>query len=257
MNRVVVITGASEGIGAELAKRLGAQGDLLVLAARREQELRQVASEIGANAFPVVTDVTLRAQVQALRDRAIARMGHIDVWVNNAGRGISIPVMDLTDEDVDDIFTVNLKSALYGMQTIVPYFQTRKQGHLINISSVLSRVPSVTYRSIYSASKAALNTLTANLRMDLSEEFPNIHVTLVMPGAVTTRFAQNARGDKKPSVSPARMNAQTVQEAVAPIVRLIENPVPEIYTNPAAAEFVLRYFENVAAFEEQVRNARR
>lgn len=252
MNRVVVITGASEGIGAELAKRLGAQSDFVVLAARRAQELNQVTSEIGPGAFAVVTDVTQRAQIEALRDEAIARFGHIDVWVNNAGRGISTQVMDLTDEDVDDIFTVNLKSALYGMQAIVPYFQKRGQGHVINISSVLSRVPSVTYRSIYSASKAALNTLTANLRMDLRAEYPDIHVTLVMPGAVTTRFAQNARGTKLPSVSPARLAPQTVQEAVDPIVRVIEKPEPEIYTNPAAAEFVRRYFENVGAFEEQI-----
>lgn len=256
MNRVVVITGASEGIGAELARRLGAQGDSIVLAARRREELNRVAHEIGAPAFPVVTDVTLRAEVNALRDAAIVRFGHIDVWVNNAGRGIGIPVMDLTDEQVDEILAVNLKSALYGMQAVVPHFQGRRSGHLINISSVLSRVPSVTYRSIYSASKAALNSLTANLRMDLRAEYPNIHVTLVMPGVVTTRFAQNALG-ARPSVSPARIAAQSVEEAVEPIVRVIENPVPELYTNPAAAEFVQRYFANVAAFEEQMANARR
>jgi short-subunit dehydrogenase len=250
MNRVVVITGASEGIGAELAKRLGAQGDAVVLAARRAKELQQVADAIGSRAFPVVADVTQRAQVEALRDRALERFGHVDVWVNNAGRGIGVHVLDLTDEQVDEMLAVNLKSALYGMQAIVPHFQARGRGHLINISSVLSRVPSVTYRSIYSASKAALNTLTANLRMDLRAQYPNIHVTLVMPGVVTTRFAQNALG-ARPSVSPARIAAQTVQEAVEPIVNVIEHPVPEIYTNPASAEFVQRYFQNVAAFEEQ------
>src|SRR5581483_706104 len=237
MNRVVVITGASEGIGAELAKRLGAQGDAVVLAARRAKELQQVADAIGSRAFPVVADVTQRAQVEALRDRALERFGHVDVWVNNAGRGIGVHVLDLTDEQVDEMLAVNLKSALYGMQAIVPHFQARGRGHLINISSVLSRVPSVTYRSIYSASKAALNTLTANLRMDLRAQYPNIHVTLVMPGVVTTRFAQNALG-ARPSVSPARIAAQTVQEAVEPIVNVIEHPVPEIYTNPASAEFV-------------------
>jgi short-subunit dehydrogenase len=250
MNRVVVITGASEGIGAELAKRLGAQGDYVVLAARRAKELQHVADEIGGHAFPVVTDVTKRAQVQALRDRALERFGHVDVWVNNAGRGIGVNVLDLTDEQVDEILAVNLKSVLYGMQAIVPHFQARGQGHLINISSVLGRVPSVTYRSIYSASKAALNTLTANLRMDLRANYPNIHVTLVMPGVVTTRFAQNALG-ARPSVSPARIAAQTVQEAVEPIVKGIDNPVAEIYTNPMAAEFVVNYFRDVAAFEEQ------
>ena len=255
MNRVVVITGASEGIGAELAKRLAAQGDFVVLAARREQELNAVANDIGANAIAFVTDVTQRAQVETLRDAVIERFGHIDVWVNNAGRGIGVNVMDLTDEQVDEILNVNLKSALYGMQTIVPHFQSRGQGHLINISSVLARVPSVTYRSIYSASKAALNTLTANLRMDLRATHPNINVTLVMPGVVTTRFAQNAL-HPRPSVAPGRVPGQTVEQAVEPIVRVIENPVPEIYTNPLAANFVLGYFQDVAAFEEQMAQPR-
>ena len=257
MSKVVVITGASEGIGAELAKRLGAKGYAVALAARRAHELERVANEIGAHAFPIVTDVTQRAQVEHLRDATLEHFGHIDVWVNNAGRGISTHVLDLTDEDVDDIFAVNLKSALYGMQAIVPYFQARGHGQLINISSVLSRVPSATFRSIYSASKAALNTLTANLRMDLRADYPNIHVTLVMPGAVTTRFSQNARGDKKPSVSPARIAPQTVEQAVEPIVNVIEHPLPEIYTNPVAAEFVQRYFQDVAAFEEQINAPRR
>lgn len=255
MSKVVVITGASEGIGAELAKRLGAQGNAVVLAARRAQELNTIANEIGNHALAVVTDVTRRAHVEALRDAAIQQFGHIDVWVNNAGRGIGIRVMDLTDEQVDEILAVNLKSALYGMQTVVPHFQERGQGHLINISSVLSRVPSVTYRSIYSASKAALNSLTANLRTDLAA-FPNIHVTLVMPGVVTTRFAQNALGGGMPSVSPARVMAQTVEQAVDPIVQVIEHPVPEIYTNPMAADLVARYFQNVGAFEEQLSTPR-
>jgi short-subunit dehydrogenase len=249
-SKVIVITGASSGIGAELARQLGVQKHRLVLAARREAELAEVARQAATETATVVTDVTKRQDVESLRDRAIASFGQVDVWINNAGRGIGKKVLDLTDDDVDEILTVNLKSALYGMQAIVPHFQQRGAGHLINISSFLSRVPVASVRSIYSAAKAALNSLTANLRMDLRREYPGIHVSLVMPAVVITDFAKNAIGGPPSGPPPASpMKPQTVDEVAASIVRLIEHPVPEIYTNPAAPDLVRRYFEDVAAFE--------
>jgi len=249
-SKVIVITGASSGIGAELARQLAAQGHRLVLAARRREEMAAVAEQCGPEALAVVTDVRRRGDVEHLRDRALDKRGQIDVWVNNAGRGINRRVMDLTDEDVDEMIAVNLKSALYGMQTIIPHFMESGEGHLINISSFLSRVPLATIRSVYSASKAALNALTANLRMDLKQEFPNIHVSLVMPGVVTTEFASNALGEA-PAVPPppGALKAQSVEDVATAILSLIENPVPEIYTNPAAADVVRRYYDDVAAFE--------
>ena len=148
------------------------------------------------------------------------------------------------------MMAVNLKSALYGMQTIIPHFMETGEGHLINVSSFLSRVPLATIRSVYSASKAALNSLTANLRMDLRQEFPNIHVSVVMPGVVTTDFASNSLGDAPPAPPPpGAMKPQSVEEVAAAIVSLIENPVPEIYTNPASADIARRYYADVAAFE--------
>ena len=190
--KVIVITGASSGIGAELALQLAQRGDKVVLAARRQAELEQAASRCGPQARAVVTDVTHRADVERLRDEALGAFGAVDVWVNNAGRGIGRPVLDLTDEDFDQMMAINTKSALYGMQVIVPYFKTRGEGHLINVSSALGRVPFAGYRSAYSASKAALNSLTTNLRMDLRREYPGVHVSLVMPPAVSSDFAKNA-----------------------------------------------------------------
>jgi len=256
-NQVIVITGASSGIGAELARQLGAstgtQKYRLALAARRENELAEVAKQSGTETITVVTDVTKRHDIETLRDRAIAAFGQVDVWINNAGRGIAKKVLDLTDEDVDEMISVNLKSALYGMQAIVPHFQQRGTGHLINISSFLSRVPIATVRSVYSASKAALNSLTANLRMDLRKEYPGIHISLVMPGVVTTDFAKNAIGGPPSGPPPASpMKPQSVEEVATAIVRLIENPVPEIYTNPASPDLARRYFEDVAAFEARL-----
>lgn len=256
---VVVITGASGGIGAALAKRLGRDGKRLVLAARRESELRSVASEaeaLGARrALIVPTDVTSRNAVMRLRDAALEEFGRIDVWVNNAGRGITRPVLELTDADLDDMIAINLKSALYGMHAAIPHFVERDEGHLINVSTFLGRVPIATYRSAYSASKAALNSLTANVRMDLRASHPNIHVSLVMPGVVATDFAPNAKTPEaiRPDV-PGRSSAgpvQTADEVADRISDLIRNPVAEIYTNPASAQIVRDYYSDVAAFEDR------
>ena len=146
----------------------------------------------------VPTDVTKRAEVERLRDRAIEAFGHVDVWVNNAGRGITRPALELTDEEFDLMMTVNVKSALYGMQAIAPHFIARGRGQIVNVSSVLSRVPFATFRSGYNAAKAALNALTANARVDLARPHPGIQVTLVMPGLVRTDFQRNALGGTPP-----------------------------------------------------------
>jgi short-subunit dehydrogenase len=245
----IVITGASGGIGAALAMQLGAQGHRVALAARREAELRAVASRAGSGALAIPTDVTRRGDVERLRDRAIAEFGHVDVWVNNAGRGITRPVLELTDEELDQMITINVKSALYGMQAIVPHFITRGHGQVINVSSFLSRVPFATFRSAYNAAKAALNALTANARVDLARTHPGIHVTLVMPGLVSTAFQQNAVGGTPPL--PPSTPAQTPEEAAAAIAAAIEHPVAEVYTNPQQAAVALEYFKDVGAFERQ------
>ncbi|MDQ6828670.1 MAG: SDR family oxidoreductase [Gemmatimonadota bacterium] len=251
--RVVVITGASGGIGAELARQLGAAGHSIVLAARRKRELESVAADSGASALTVATDVTKRADVERLLDEALRAFGRVDVWVNNAGRGITRSVLDLSDADFDEMMLVNVKSALYGMQVIVPHFIERGRGHLLNISSFLSRVPIATHRSAYNAAKAALNALTANLRVDLRRTHPGIRVSLIMPGMVATNFAENVvGGPANVAGSPwAATTTQPVAEAVAMIVGVIANPVAEIYTNPASAGIARRYFEDVGAFEEK------
>jgi NADP-dependent 3-hydroxy acid dehydrogenase YdfG len=251
---VTVITGASSGIGAALAKRLGRKGHRLILGARRADALRAVAVECG-DARAVVVDVTRRKDVERLRDEALSAFGAVDVWMNNAGRGVNAPVLELTDEQFDEMMAVNVKSALYGIQAIVPRFKERGRGHLINVSSFLSRVPIATYRSAYNAAKAALNALTANLRMDLRREYPGIHVSLVMPGMVTTEFARNALGGTPQVTWASRSGAagpqiQTADEVAAAIEGLIASPRDELYTQPGQSEMVVRYFSDVGAFEK-------
>jgi short-subunit dehydrogenase len=243
----IVITGASGGIGAALALQLGAAGHRVALAARRERELQEVASRAGAGAIAVPTDVTRRVEVERLRDRAVEAFGHVDVWINNAGRGITKPVLELTDEEFDLMMALNVKSALYGMQAIAPHFVARGRGHIINVSSFLSRVPFATFRSGYNAAKAALNALTANARVDLARTHPGVHVTLVMPGLVSTDFQRNAVGGTPPL--PSGTPSQTPEEVAQAIVRAIANPVAEVYTNPAQAAVAVQYIQDVGAFE--------
>jgi short-subunit dehydrogenase len=252
-NKTIVITGASSGIGAGIARRLASDGHALVLAARRNQELQVVARDAMEHGSPravaVPTDVTKRAEVEHLSAMAIENFGGFDVWLNNAGRGITRSVLDLTDDDVDQMMAVNLKSALYGMQTAVAHFVERGHGHVINMSSFLGRVPLATHRSAYNAAKAALNALTANLRADLRSRHPTIHVTLVMPGMVATAFGRNALGSSPDTPIYSGPYVQSVDEVADVVARVIEAPQPEVYTNPASAEMARRYFADVGAFE--------
>jgi NADP-dependent 3-hydroxy acid dehydrogenase YdfG len=249
-DRVVVITGASAGIGAALARLVGRKGGRPVLLARRKDELEKVAAASGPQALALVTDVTRRDEVERAVAATLARFGQIDVWVNNAGRGISRPVSELTDADVDDMIQVNVKSALYGMQAVLPHFRQRRRGHIINISSMLGRVPFAPVRSIYSASKAALNSLTANLRMELRPEFPDIHVSAVHPGVVATDFGLRAlHGGMDSRQLPG---AQDVEEVAEVIAGVIERPRPDVYTRPGAQQTVVSYYaaEDLTTIEQ-------
>jgi NADP-dependent 3-hydroxy acid dehydrogenase YdfG len=251
-DKVIVITGASSGIGASLAEvaaKRGARG--VVLAARRMDDLATLADKLGPSALAVVTDVTRRADVEHLRDQTLERFGHIDVFVNNAGRGISRLVSQLSDADIDDMITVNLKSVLYGIQAVLPHFRERKRGHIITVSSGLSRFPFAAIRSAYSASKAAVNLLMGSLRMELKAEFPEIHTSTVMPGVVATEFGTNALHGGLDSRTMA--GAQPVEEVANVIADLVDRPRAEVYTRPQMRELAARYFaaEDVLTIESQ------
>jgi NADP-dependent 3-hydroxy acid dehydrogenase YdfG len=251
MDQIIVITGASSGIGAAVAERVGRAGASPVLVARRAPELARVAERSGPNALTVVADVTRRAEVENVVAAALARFGRIDVFINNAGRGMSRPVAELTDEDFDEMMLVNVKSALYGMQSVLPHFKERRRGHLINVSSMLGRIPFASARAAYSAAKHALMSLTANLRVDLQTEFPDIHVSSVIPGVVATDFGLNARhGGIDSRQFPF---AQPVSEVAEVIANLIEHPRAEVYTRPIYQQQVANYFsaEDVATIESQ------
>lgn len=252
-NKTIVVTGASSGIGAGIARRLATDGNALILAARRREKLEEVARiamQSGSpRALALATDVTKRHDVEQLAGAAIGEFGGFDVWINNAGRGITRSVLDLSDADVDQMMAVNLKSALYGMQVAVAHFIERGHGHIINMSSFLGRVPLATHRSAYNAAKAALNALTANLRMDLRERYPDIHVTLIMPGMVGTAFGRNALGSPPDTPIYSGPHVQSVEHVADMVAHAIDEPAAEVYTNPASAEIARRYFDDVSGFE--------
>jgi len=249
LDKVVVVTGASSGIGAVLTRQLRARGARVVLAARRENELRALAAEPGPETLVVPADVTRREQVERIRDRALERFGRIDVWVNNAGRGITRATSRLSDEDFDSMMLVNAKSALYGMQAVLPHFQARGAGQIVNVSSMLGRVPFAAARSAYCAAKHALNSLAATLRSELRERYPGIHVTTVSPGVVATDFGLKALGGGPDSRQLP--GAQPVDEVAAVIVGAIERPAADVYTRPGMREAAAAYYaaEDMATIE--------
>jgi NADP-dependent 3-hydroxy acid dehydrogenase YdfG len=250
-DKVIVITGASSGIGEKLAEVAAGRGARVVLAARREPELAAVAGRIGDAALAVPADVARREDNERLRDRAIERFGRIDAWVANAGRGISRPVERLTDEDLDEMFDTNVRSVLYGVQAVLPHFRERGAGHVIAVSSMLGRIPLVSIRSAYSAAKAAVNSLMTSLRLELRQELPGVHVSTVMPGVVATEFGSNARHGGPDS--RALPGAQPALEVAAMIADLIEHPRAELYTRPEMRDLVGRYYsaEDVTVLEAQ------
>jgi NADP-dependent 3-hydroxy acid dehydrogenase YdfG len=240
LDKTIVVTGASSGIGAAFARLAGAQGARLVLAARRERELAEVAREAGGNALTVVADVTRRKSVERILGDAIERFGHVDVWINNAGRGITRPVAELSDEDFDEMILVNVKSALYGMQAVLPHFQSRGRGHIINLSSMLGRVPLASWRSAYCAAKHALNALTACLRIDVARTHPGIHISTVSPAVVATEFGVKALGGGHDSRQLP--NAQPVAEVAEVLLDVVRHPRADVYTRPGLRDVVVRYF---------------
>jgi short-subunit dehydrogenase len=268
-NPSVVITGASSGIGAALARLLAGPGRALALIARRADRLSQVAAachDAGASVVECVGDVTRRSDVEALRTAALERHTRIDVWINNAERGIARRVEELTDADLDSMIAINLKSALYGIQAVLPHFKSRGSGLVVNVGSILGRVP-LALRGGYCAGKHALLAVAACLRQELTAEgLPAIRIMTVMPGPVATEFASALEGERPhgnpldearrrfasdPQIAPW-LRLQTADEVARSISEALDDPRPEVFTAAALREHALRYVEDPARREAQM-----
>ena len=190
--KVVVITGASSGLGEATARHLSAQGARIVLGARRGDRIKALASELtakGGEAIALTTDVTDRAQVKALVDAAIKAYGRIDAMINNAGLMPQSLLERLKIDEWDRMIDVNIKGVLYGIAAALPYMKQQKAGHFINVSSVAGhRVGPGT--AVYAATKHAVLALSEGLRQEVKPY--NIRTTVISPGAVATELPDRA-----------------------------------------------------------------
>jgi NADP-dependent 3-hydroxy acid dehydrogenase YdfG len=186
--KVVVITGASSGLGEATARHLSAQGATVVLGARRLERIEALASELangGGKALAVQTDVSDREQVAALVGAAIASYGRIDVMLNNAGLMPHSPLERLKIDDWDRMIDVNIKGVLYGIAAALPHMIAQGSGHIISVSSVAGHKvrPGST---VYSATKHAVRVISEGLRQEVKAH--GLRTTVISPGAVDTEL---------------------------------------------------------------------
>ncbi len=190
--KVVVITGASSGLGEAAARHLSAEGATVVLGARRAERIESLAGELtgrGGRALAVATDVTDCAQVKRLVDAAVQAYGRIDVMLNNAGLMPQSPLERLRIDEWDRMIDVNLKGVLYGIAAALPHMQRQKSGHIINVSSVAGhKVRSG--GAVYAATKHAVRALSEGLRQEVKPY--NIRTTVISPGVVASELPGSA-----------------------------------------------------------------
>ncbi len=228
-DQVVVITGASSGIGLVTARLAAKAGAKLVLAARSQGPLAELTDEItkaGGQAIYVVADVGVQSDVQAVASAAIARFGGFDTWVNDAGVSIYGKVVDTPVEDMRHLFETNYWGTVYGSLEAVKHLKTRG-GALINVGSTLSERAAI-LQSIYSSSKHAVKGFTDGLRMELALDNAPISVTLIKPGPIDTPYTVNAKNymDAEARHPAPAYAPETVAKA---ILHCAETPTREVF----------------------------
>ncbi|WP_265401378.1 SDR family oxidoreductase [Lactiplantibacillus plantarum] len=187
-SKVIVITGASSGIGEATAKLVAKDGAKVILGARCENKLKKIADgieKLGGEAAYQATDVTDDNQVEALAKLAIDKFGRIDVWLNNAG---IMPQSILSEKKINDwnnMIDINIKGTLYGIGAAIPYMDKQKAGHIINVSSVAGHTAH-SGSAVYSATKYAVCAISESLRQEMVEAKNNVRVTVISPGAINT-----------------------------------------------------------------------
>lgn len=241
--RVVVITGASSGIGEALAKRLAARGAKLVLGARREDRLRAVAAACnaaagGEAAIAWRTDVTVPRDLELLCGAAVERFGRLDVLVSNAGRGHFGTIEDVPLERLREQLETNFFSAFHGVRAALPIMRSQGRGHLIFVTSVLEK-RGIPYMAPYCAAKAAMGSLAESLRVELRGS--GIAVTTILPGRTETEFNEAATGFRR---DQGFGRAQSADAVAKTIERAIRRPRPEVY--PSRPQRLLAILNDVA-----------
>lgn len=236
--KVIIITGASSGMGEATARGLAAKGAKVVLGARRKDRLEALVKEIkaaGGEAIAAVTDVTKLDDVKRLVDAGKNQFGRVDVIFNNAGIMPLSPLASMRIDEWDQMIDVNMKGTLYGIAAALPYMQEQKSGHIINVSSVYGHKVVAT-GAVYCATKHAVRAISEGLRQEVKDF--NIRVTTISPGAVDTELTQHITepgvGDfVRDIVKKIGVPASTMADMVAFAVSQPENvDVNEILFRP-------------------------
>jgi len=240
--KVVVITGASSGLGEATARHLAARGATIVLAARREDRLNVIAEEIraaGGKVAVVQTDVTKQEDVRKLIESAVRAFGKIDVLVNNAGLMSIAPLSETKVDEWDRMIDINLKGVLYGIAAALPVFQQQGSGHFINIASVAGLKVFSPGGTVYSGTKFAVRAISEGLRHEVGGA---IRTTTIEPGAVDSELKFGSSHDESAAFVKEFYKLAISSEAVArAIAYAIEQPddvdINEIVLRPTQQEF--------------------
>lgn len=266
---VVAITGASSGIGRALAVELARRGARVGVIARRSELLEEVARECkdaGGAALPVGCDITDRTAFTAAIDTIVERFGHLDVLVNNAGRGHFAYIDDTPDEQIESVFRVNLFALWYGTTAALRHMRARGSGLIVNVSSIAGKV-GYPGNAAYVAAKHATVGFSRALRTELAET--GVEVMTVIPAGVMTDWAMVTEGGPMLEIFdrereggeqiarerglelPPPLPLLSAREAALAIVDGIIDPTPELYTHPGARDLALQQELDVETFERE------
>jgi len=242
-DKVIIITGASSGIGAVIARRMATEGAAVALAARREDKLKAVCNEItaaGGKAAYFVVDVTSQQQVTDMVGKVAKKFGRVDVIVNNAGLMAMAPLSACRTDEWDRMIDINVKGLLYGVAAVWPIFEKQKAGHFINISSVAGLRVSAGIGTVYSATKFAVRAISEGIRIESAGKFRS---TVIYPGFIESELMYGSSDEVSRNAIMARYEkfaipADRIGDAVAYAVSQPEDAsVNEIALRATAQEF--------------------
>ncbi|RAT18174.1 oxidoreductase [Lonsdalea populi] len=240
--KVVVITGASSGLGEASARHLAGRGAVLVLAARRKARLDGLVADItehGGKAIAVKADVTRKDEVQNIIDSALAAFGRVDVMINNAGLMAIAPLTLGKTEEWDRMIDINIKGVLYGIAAALPVFEKQQSGHFINISSVAGVKVFSPGGTVYSGTKFAVKAISEGLRHEVG---PHIRTTTLCPGAVDSELKHGSTDAQSlASVNEFYLEAIPADAVARAVAYAIEQPdevdINEIVLRPTFQAF--------------------